>query len=74
MSSAQLGLAASITGAISGYTDSLITIGDPSGKLNQYRNIIQESGYEAPATGWGSFQPKIMNGSGWIVVDPLPTH
>jgi hypothetical protein len=67
MSSAQLGLVASLTNAISGYTDGFITIGDASSKLEQYRNTIQKAGYEAPSTGFGSFQPKISNGRGWIV-------
>ncbi len=71
MSSAQLGLAATLTHAISGYTDSLITVGDASEGLSRYREIVQEAGYEAPETGWGSFQPKIVNGHGWIATPGL---
>lgn len=67
MSSALLGLAASYTNAISGYTDSLITIGDASTGLAKYRSIVQEAGYEAPETGMGSFQSKIEEGYGYIV-------
>ena len=66
MSSAMLALAAHCTGAISGYTDSLITRGDANEGLAEYRRLVQEAGYEAPESGPGSFRVKIANGEGWI--------
>lgn len=65
-SSAMLGLAASCTDAIAGYTDSLMTIGNAGRGLSEYRAIVQKAGYDAPENGWGSFQPKFERGHGWI--------
>jgi hypothetical protein len=66
-SSARLGLLATITNAISGYADSIITIGDASEGIAKYNAIVREAGYVAPETGMGSLQPKITHGSGYIL-------
>jgi hypothetical protein len=66
-SSARLGLLATATDAISGYADSIITIGDASEGITKYNNMVREFGYVAPETGMGSLQPKITHGYGWIL-------
>lgn len=66
MSSAMLALAAFTTGAISGYTDSLIVDHDPHEGLAEYRRLVRLAGYLAPEEGIGSFQAKVSNGYGYL--------
>jgi hypothetical protein len=62
-SSARLGLLATTTNAMSGYADSIITIGDASEGIAKYNAIVREAGYVAPETGMGSLQPKVTHGN-----------
>jgi hypothetical protein len=66
-SSARLGLLATITNAIAGYADSIITIGDASEGIAKYNAMVREAGYVAPETGMGSLLPKITHSSGYIL-------
>ena len=70
-SAARLGLLATTTGAISGYTDSIINQGNAFEGINEYNNTIRRAGYIAPETGMGSLHTKIEGGKGYIATPGL---
>jgi hypothetical protein len=62
--SAKLGLAAAVTGALQGDTDSIFT---PNPDLSEYYQVMKEAGYPAPETGLGSFSDEISDATGVLV-------
>src|SRR5260370_20002049 len=65
--SARLAMVAEMTGAPSGYTDSIISIGDASEGIAKYNAMVRMAGYMAPETGMGSLRAKIKDGYGYLV-------
>lgn len=67
--SAKLGLAAYCTQALQGDTDSIFTLNPEGFKL--YECLMNESGYDCPMEGLGSFECEVKDASGYLVKNKM---